>query len=251
MRPRARDLHAAPRRLDRAGAGERLDRGRRADARLPAPGRGRATRSTCPRSRARPPAQIRPYLVLGEKLGRFQGQLCTGSIEQIEIEYSGDAARARRRADHGRGAEGPARVGHRPGEHGERAGDRAGARHQGDRVEGQPHARTSPARSRTRVTGCVDRLIVGAVFQGRQPRIVRIDDFMLEAIPEGPTLLHPQPRPARRRRHGRHDPRQGAASTSRACSSRSQRERGEAAMLVNVDAAPPDAVLERCAGCRT
>ncbi|HEX5066321.1 MAG TPA: phosphoglycerate dehydrogenase, partial [Myxococcota bacterium] len=32
-------------------------------------------------------AQIRPYLVLGEKLGRFQGQLCTGSIEQIEIEY--------------------------------------------------------------------------------------------------------------------------------------------------------------------
>jgi D-3-phosphoglycerate dehydrogenase len=27
------------------------------------------------------------------------------------------------------------------------------------------------------------------VFEGRQPRIVRIDDFMLEAIPEGATLL--------------------------------------------------------------
>ena len=32
----ARDLHAAPRRLDRAGAGERRDRDRRAGARLPA-----------------------------------------------------------------------------------------------------------------------------------------------------------------------------------------------------------------------
>ncbi|MGH7338210.1 MAG: ACT domain-containing protein, partial [Myxococcota bacterium] len=43
----------------------------------------------------------------------------------------------------------------------------------------------------TRVSGegCGDRLIMGAVFEGRQARIVRIDDFMLEAIPEGPTLL--------------------------------------------------------------
>ena len=37
-------------------------------------------------------AQIRPYLELGEKLGRFQGQLCPGSFDRIEIEYSGDAA---------------------------------------------------------------------------------------------------------------------------------------------------------------
>jgi D-3-phosphoglycerate dehydrogenase len=39
------------------------------------------------------------------------------------------------------------------------------------------------------VKGVVDRLVAGAVFHGRQPRIVRIDDFMLEAIPEGCTLL--------------------------------------------------------------
>jgi D-3-phosphoglycerate dehydrogenase len=37
-------------------------------------------------------ARIRPYLVLGEKLGRFQGQLCKGSIDSIEIEYCGAAA---------------------------------------------------------------------------------------------------------------------------------------------------------------
>ena len=45
------------------------------------------------------------------------------------------------------------------------------------------------SRITVRVKGTVDRLIAGAVFHGGQPRIVRIDDFMLEAIPEGPTLF--------------------------------------------------------------
>src|SRR5690606_27064327 len=40
-------------------------------------------------------AQIRPYLVLGEKLGRFQGQLSTGKIDEVEIEYAGDVAELR------------------------------------------------------------------------------------------------------------------------------------------------------------
>jgi len=95
----------------------------------------------------------------------------------------------------------------------------------------------------TRVQGCGDRLIVGAVFQGVQPRIVRIDDFMLEAIPEGPTLFitnRDQPGVV------------GVVGTilgnARINISRMQlalsRERGEAAMLVNVDAPPPDSVLE-------
>ena len=109
----ARDLHAAPRRLDRAGAGERR--------RSRSPSRCATTSSSgvidnavnVPSISKELAARIRPYLVLGEKLGRFQGQLCKGSIEQIEIEYCGAAARARRRADHGGGAEGPARAGHR------------------------------------------------------------------------------------------------------------------------------------------
>src|SRR5262249_52410091 len=37
-------------------------------------------------------AQIRPYLILGEKLGRFQGQLCPGKVDEIEIEYAGEVA---------------------------------------------------------------------------------------------------------------------------------------------------------------
>ena len=39
--------------------------------------------------------QIRPYLVLAEKLGRFQGQICPGAVEEIEIEYAGDVAELR------------------------------------------------------------------------------------------------------------------------------------------------------------
>jgi D-3-phosphoglycerate dehydrogenase len=34
-----------------------------------------------------------------------------------------------------------------------------------------------------------ERLVAGTIFGRTQPRIVRVDDFMLEAIPEGATLL--------------------------------------------------------------
>jgi D-3-phosphoglycerate dehydrogenase len=96
----------------------------------------------------------------------------------------------------------------------------------------------------TRVKGCEDRLIEGAIFHGGQPRIVRIDDFMLEAIPEGPTLFiqnHDAP---------------GVVGTVGSLLgddginiSRMQLglvpERAEAAMLVNIDRAPSDATLAR------
>ena len=96
----------------------------------------------------------------------------------------------------------------------------------------------------TRVQGCDDRLIVGAVFQNTQPRIVRIDDFMLEAIPEGPTLLilnRDQPGVV-----GTVGTILGSAGVNISRMQLAlQRTRGEAAMLVNVDAAPPEAVLEK------
>jgi D-3-phosphoglycerate dehydrogenase len=96
----------------------------------------------------------------------------------------------------------------------------------------------------TRVRGNVQRLITGALFHGGQPRIVRIDDFMLEAIPEGPTILiHNHDRPGV----------VGAVGLLLGeCGiniSRMQlalvRERAEAAMIVNVDQSPSEAVMER------
>jgi len=96
----------------------------------------------------------------------------------------------------------------------------------------------------TRVRGCEDRLIEGALFHGNQPRIVRIDDFMLEAIPEGPTILlqnHDRPGVV-----GMVGNLLGEAGVN---ISRMQlalvRERSEAAMLVNVDAAPDESVMEK------
>jgi D-3-phosphoglycerate dehydrogenase len=188
-------------------------------------------------------ARIRPYLVLGEKLGRFQGQLCKGAIDQIEIEYAGEAADLN---------VAPLTVAVLKGML-ESVTDKVNmvnapslAQQRGIKVIESKANRTRDFASSitTRVTGCIDRTIVGALFHGGQPRIVRIDDFMLEAIPEGPTLLvHNHDRP-------------GVVGTvgtvlgESGCNiSRMQlalvRERSEAAMLVNIDSAPDEAVLER------
>jgi D-3-phosphoglycerate dehydrogenase len=188
-------------------------------------------------------AQLRPYLLLGEKLGRFQGQLCPGKIEEIEIEYAGGVADLR---------VAPITIAVLKGLL-ETVTDRVNmvnapviARERGIKVVESKASRTDDYAStiRTRVRGCVDRLIVGAVFHGTQPRIVRIDDFMLEAIPEGPTLFltnHDRPGVV-----GMVGTILGEASINIA---RMQLalvpERGEAAMLVNIDQVPGADVLER------
>ena len=186
--------------------------------------------------------RIRPYLVLGEKLGRFQGQLCKGSIAQIEIEYSGAAAEV---------DVAPITVAVLKGLL-EPVTDSVNmvnapviAQQHGIKVIESKASRTEDFASAitTRVSGCGDRLIMGAVFEGRQPRIVRIDDFMLEAIPEGSTLLiqnHDTPGVV------------GAVGTLLGKAginiSRMQLalhpKRAEAAMLVNISHAPSQQVVE-------
>jgi D-3-phosphoglycerate dehydrogenase len=187
--------------------------------------------------------QIRPYLELGEKLGRFQGQLCPGGIEQIEIEYSGEAAEIDCA---------PITVAVLKGLLESVAAEvnmvnaPSFAQDRGIKVIESKSNRTQDFASAisTRVTGGLDRLIVGAIFHGGQPRIVRVDDFMLEAIPQGPTiLLH------------NHD-QAGVVGTVGSVLgegginiSRMQLalvpERQEAAMLVNIDRAPNTALMEK------
>jgi D-3-phosphoglycerate dehydrogenase len=188
-------------------------------------------------------AKIRPYVVLGEKLGRFHGQTCGGSIEQIEIEYSGGAAEI---------DVAPITVAVLKGmlasitDQVNMVNAPVIAQQHGIKVIESKSSRSQDFASSivTRVVGCQNRLIEGAIFHGGQPRIVRIDDFMLEAIPEGPTLFiqnHDSP---------------GVVGTVGSVLgdaginiSRMQLglipERGEAAMLVNIDRAPDDATLER------
>ncbi len=188
-------------------------------------------------------ARIQPYLSLGEKLGRFQGQLCKGSIEQIEIEYSGEAASL---------DVAPITVATLKGllesvsEQVNMVNAPIIAQDHGIKVIESKTSQAGDFASTitTRVVGCANRLIVGAVFEGGQPRIVRIDDFMLEAIPEGPTLLifnDDQPGVV-----GSVGTLLGEAGVN---ISRMQLalhlERDEAAMLVNIGADLPDEILER------
>jgi D-3-phosphoglycerate dehydrogenase len=190
--------------------------------------------------------QVRPYLILGEKLGRFQGQLCPGAIDEIEIEYAGDVAELR---------VAPITIAVLKGLL-EGVTDRVNmvnapilAQQRGLKVVESKASRSSDFASvvSTRVRGCVDRRIAGAIFHGGQPRIVRIDDFMLEAIPEGSTILI----------HNRDEPgvvgHVGSVLGNAGVNiSRMQlalvRERRESAMLVNVDSAPSEAVMEELRG---
>ncbi len=191
-------------------------------------------------------AQIRPYLKLGEKLGRFQGQLCLGSIDRIEIEYSGDAAELE---------VAPITVSILKGIL-ESVADGVNpvnapviARQHGIEVVESKVSRSRDFASAisTRVAGCGDRLIVGAVFHGEQPRIVRIDDFMLEAIPEGPTLfIQNQDRPGVVGSVGTVLG-QGGINISRMQLALIP-ERSLAGMLVNIDRAPDDAVMKQLRG---
>ena len=187
-------------------------------------------------------ARIRPYLVLAEKLGRFQGQLCKGSIEELEIEYSGAAAEL---------DVAPITVALLKGLL-EPVTDSVNmvnaplvAQEHGIKVIESKASRSQDFASAiaTQVRGCDDRRVVGAVFEGTQPRIVRIDDFMLEAIPEGSTLFI----------QNRDQP--GVVGTVGTLLGEAginisrmqlalQPERGEAAMLVNVTAPPPQSVIE-------
>jgi D-3-phosphoglycerate dehydrogenase len=187
--------------------------------------------------------QVRPYLVLGEKLGRFQGQLCPGAIEEIEIEYAGEVADLR---------VAPITVAVLKGML-ESVSDRVNmvnapiiAQEHGIKVIESKSSRAIDFASTvtTRLRGCVDRLIAGAIFHGNQPRIVRVDDFMLEAIPEGPTiLLQNRDRPGVVGHVG------NCLGEAGINISRMQLalapERAEAAMLVNVDQMPDDDVMEK------
>ncbi|MGE4652618.1 MAG: phosphoglycerate dehydrogenase [Myxococcota bacterium] len=185
--------------------------------------------------------RIRPYLVLGEKLGRFQGQLAHGSIDQIEVEYSGEAANL---------AVAPITVAVLKGllepvsEQVNMVNAPVVAQEHGIRVIESKASGSADFASTitTRVKGRSDRMIVGAIFQDHQPRIVRIDDFMLEAIPEGPTLLilnRDQPGVV-----GTVGTILGDAGLNISRMQLAlQLSRGEAAMLVNLTSVPPAEVL--------
>jgi len=133
--------------------------------------------------------QLRPYLSLGEKLGSFVGQAFGHDLMEIEIEFSGDVADydVRPIADAVlKGLLSPVieRINF--------VNASVIATERGIRVRQTTdrHARdyTSTVSIRTKIEG-VEHEAVGAVFGSRDVRIVRVDGFTLDAIPEGHLVL--------------------------------------------------------------
>jgi D-3-phosphoglycerate dehydrogenase len=134
--------------------------------------------------------KLRPYLVLGEKLGLFQGQRCEAGIVEVEVEYAGRVTELDVQ---------PVTLSILKGLLEPWIGERVNfvnapllAQQRGIRVVEskalEPQDWVSLITVRVR---CPDgeSLVAGTLFGRTQPRIVRVDDFLLEAIPEGATLL--------------------------------------------------------------
>jgi D-3-phosphoglycerate dehydrogenase len=133
--------------------------------------------------------QLRPFLILGEKLGLFQGQTCT-AIEEIDVECAGELAELNVT---------PVTLAVVKGLLEPWVGERVNfvnapllAQQRGIRVVESKSASQEDYRSLLTVrVRCAagTQLVAGTTFGHVQPRIVRVDDFRLEAVPEGPSLL--------------------------------------------------------------
>ncbi len=133
--------------------------------------------------------RLRPFIGLGEKLGLFQGQRCTRVFE-VDVEYAGDVCELDVQ---------PITLAVLKGLLEPWVGERVNyvnapsiAQQRGIRLIESKSAEQEDFVSlltvRVRSRDCESR-VSGTLFGRTQPRIVRVDDFLLEAIPEGATLL--------------------------------------------------------------
>jgi D-3-phosphoglycerate dehydrogenase len=135
-------------------------------------------------------AALGPYITLGEKLGRFQGQILRGGIEEITVEYSGEVVNY---------DVSPVTIACLKGLldqvldlYVNFVNAPLVARERGIKVVEAKSSRATDFASsvtiRVKTSGGED-VVEGALFGKREPRIVRIDKFFLDAVPEGYLLL--------------------------------------------------------------
>jgi D-3-phosphoglycerate dehydrogenase len=133
--------------------------------------------------------QLRPYITLGEKLGLFHGQTCSG-IKEIDVECAGELTDLNVT---------PVTLAVLKGVLEPWVGDRVNfvnaphvAQQHGIRVVESKAASHEDYRSVVTVRVRLEdgeHLVAGTIFGRVQPRIVRVDNFRLEAVPEGASLL--------------------------------------------------------------
>ena len=133
---------------------------------------------------------LNPYISLGEKLGSFQGQILKGALEEISVEYSGDVV----------GYDvAPITIACLKGildqvldQYVNFVNAPFVAKERGRKVVEMKSSRTTDFASSITIkvkTKEKESVIEGALFGKKEPRIVRIDSFFLDAVPEGYLLL--------------------------------------------------------------
>ncbi|OCC15722.1 D-3-phosphoglycerate dehydrogenase [Dissulfuribacter thermophilus] len=135
-------------------------------------------------------AQLAPYIGLGEKIGAFQAQILEGPIEEVEVIYQGDVAELDTK---------PVTIAMlkellAPAVREDVNSVNAPiiAEERGIKVT---ESKSSTAEDFTNLItvkvkgGSEENIISGTIFGKKEPRLVRLNDFRLEAVPEGHMLL--------------------------------------------------------------
>ncbi|ABC77052.1 phosphoglycerate dehydrogenase [Syntrophus aciditrophicus] len=135
-------------------------------------------------------AAITPYLALAEKLGKFQAQIVSGGIEEINIEYSGEILKY---------DVAPITIALLKGlltpilnENVNYINAPVIAKERGINVKESRSSAEGDYRSMitlTLKTSEGESITAGALFGRRDPRIVRINQFTVDVIPEGHLLM--------------------------------------------------------------
>ncbi len=135
-------------------------------------------------------ARLAPFVVLAEKIGRLQGQIAEGGISEVEVGFSGEVfgeegrelcTRAVLQGLLGCFLDGPVN----------RISARSLAIERGLEVRvAESQSRDFAAVLEVSVAGAFGRRrVAGALFGQKFPRLIRIDGYRTDAIPEGPVLM--------------------------------------------------------------
>ncbi len=135
-------------------------------------------------------AKVGPYISLGEMLGSLHMQIARGSVEEVNLEFSGDLADQ---------DTGPVTVALLKGLFTPILQDAVNfvnapliAKERGIKVVESKTQQAEDFTNLLRVTVKTtegENMLAGTVFGKKEPRLVRLNSFRLEALPAGPMLL--------------------------------------------------------------
>jgi len=135
-------------------------------------------------------AKVGPYISLGEMLGSLHMQIARGSVEEVTLEFSGDLSEQ---------DTGPVSVAFLKGLFTPILQDAVNfvnapliAKERGIRVVESKTQQAADFTNLLKVTVKTNKgenMLAGTVFGRKEPRLVRLNSFRLEALPAGPMLL--------------------------------------------------------------